>query len=100
MIEWATQFFFSGRIVDVVIAITIIEGIALAIYYRRTGNGVAPRHFVLNMAAGLCLMMALRFALTDAGWMMVALCLSASGIIHTLDLVSRWQRAGRQPDFR
>ena len=94
------QFFLSGRVVDVAIVITLIEGIALAVYFRSTGNGVAPRHYALNMAAGLCLMLALRFALTGSGWVLVALCLSASGVIHALDIVSRWQRTGRQPNFR
>ena len=100
MNEALAQFFFSGRVVDVAMALTLIEGVALAIYHRRTGNGVAPRHYALNMAAGLFLMLALRFALHDAGWVLVALCLSASGVVHALDLVSRWQRTGRQPNFR
>jgi hypothetical protein len=100
MNEALAQFFFSGRVVDVAMAITVIEGVALAIYHRRTGNGVAPRHYVLNMVSGLFLMLALRTALTDAGWMLVALCLSASGVIHALDMMGRWQRTGHQPDSR
>ena len=100
MNEALAQLFLSGRIVDMVIAITVFEGIAMAIYHRITGNGVPPRNYALNMASGLCLMLALRFALTNGGWMMVALGLTASGIIHGLDLASRWQRAGRQPNFR
>ena len=92
MNEALAQFFLSGRVVDVAIAITLLEGLALAVYHRATGRGVAPRNFAINMVSGLCLMMALRTALTGSSWMMVALFLSASGAVHAVDIWRRWQR--------
>ena len=92
MNEALAQFFLSGRVVDVAIAITLLEGLALAVYHRATGRGVAPRNFAINMVSGLCLMMALRAALTGSSWMMVALFLSASGAVHAVDIWRRWQR--------
>ena len=92
MNEALAQFFLSGRVVDVAIAITLLEGLALAAYHRATGRGVAPRNFAINMVSGLCLMMALRTALTGSSWMMVALFLSASGAVHAVDIWRRWQR--------
>ena len=92
MNEALAQFFLSGRVVDVAIAITLLEGLALAAYHRATGRGVAPANFAINMASGLCLMLALRTALTGFSWMMVALLLSASGAVHAVDIWRRWQR--------
>ncbi len=92
MNEILAQFFLSGRVVDVAIAITVLEGIALTAYHRATSRGVGPRNFAVNMASGLCLMLALRAALTGASWMVVALCLSASGTLHAFDIWRRWQR--------
>ena len=92
MNEALAQFFLSGRVVDVAIAITLLEGLALAAYHRATGRGVAPRNFAINMVSGLCLMLALRTALTGSSWMVVALFLSASGAVHAVDIWRRWQR--------
>ena len=100
MNEALAQFFSSGRAVDLAIAITVIEAMALAAYHQRTGRGLAPKQYVLNVISGLCLMLALRFALTGSTWLWVALSLSTSGVIHALDMASRWQRSGRQPNFR
>jgi hypothetical protein len=86
------QFFLSGRVVDLAIAITVLEGLALAAYHRATGRGVDPRNFAVNMVSGLCLMLALRSALTGSSWMVVAVCLSASGAVHAFDIWRRWQR--------
>ena len=100
MNEALALFFSSGRAVDLAIAITVIEGVVLAVYHRVTGRGVAPKQYVLNVLSGLCLMLALRFALTDSDRLWVALSLSASGVIHALDMTTRWRRSGRQPNFR
>ena len=100
MNEMLAPFFSSGRVVDVAIGITVLEGLALAAYYRVTGSGVSPRYFALNMLSGICLMLALRSALVGANWGVTALFLSASGVIHVLDIFSRWRRTGRQPYFR
>ena len=92
MNEILAQFFLSGRVADVAIAITVVEGLAIAAYFRATGRGVDPRNYAVNMVSGVCLMLALRAALTGASWAMVALCLSASGALHALDIWRRWQR--------
>ena len=56
-----------AQIIDAVIVFTLIECVALVIYHRRTGRGVAVRDFFANMVSGLCLMFALRCLATDAG---------------------------------
>ncbi len=81
----------SGRLVDVVIAITVIEALALAIYHRISGKGVAPSQFLVNLVSGLCLMLALRAALAGAGPLWVACWVTAAGLAHVLDLRQRWK---------
>lgn len=85
----------SGRIVDVMIALVVLEVLALTLYRRRTGAGVAELSLAANAAAGISLMLALRAGLTDAGWATVALCLLFALVFHAADIGQRWSpRAG------
>lgn len=79
------------RLVDGVIAFTLLEAVWLVLWHRRTGRGVRPGDVLPNMASGLCLMAALRAALTEAGSAAVALWLVAAGLAHGLDLWRRWR---------
>jgi hypothetical protein len=84
---------FSGPLwVDLIIGFTLLEGLALALYFRATGRGVAPSQFGVNLASGLCLMVALRCAVAGAGSMWIAAALLAAGLAHGLDLWRRWRR--------
>ena len=84
---------FSGTLpIDAVIALTLVEGIALALYHRQTGRGIAMGEFAANLAAGLCLMLALRGAVAGAGWLWIAPCLLGAGLAHGADLWRRWDR--------
>ena len=84
--------FESRHLVDLVLVLTLFEVAALALYRRRTGKGVRMADVGPNLVAGLCLMLALRAALSTAGWPWVALALMASGLAHAVDLRRRWQR--------
>lgn len=79
-------------LVDAVILLTLLEAAALAAYRHRTGAGVAVRDFIVNLASGLCLMLALRGALAGAGGMVIAAWLLAAGLLHAADLALRWSR--------
>jgi hypothetical protein len=85
-----------ANLIDLVIAFTLVECAALALYHRVTGRGVAPREFVVNMASGLCLMLALRCLARDAGATWVALFLLVAGLAHGTDIWLRWRRGSRQ----
>jgi len=87
------ELFATGRIVDLVLALVALEAIGLAIYRRRTGRGVAAGDLLPNLVAGACLLLALRAALTGAGWMWVAGWLAASLPAHLADLRRRWRRS-------
>ena len=83
--------FASGRIVDLVLGLTVLEGLALMAYRRRTGRGPAPAPLLANLLAGICLLLAVRAALVDAWWGWLALCLAGSLVAHLADLGLRWR---------
>jgi hypothetical protein len=85
---------FSGAtvLIDIVIAVTLLEVLVLALLHRRNRGGLAPGDFLPSLAAGLCLMFALRAGLTSAGWGWVAAGLTLSGLAHAVDLRRRWRR--------
>ena len=81
---------FMSSLVDLVIAITVFECIALLTLNRVTGRGLAPSAFLLNLLSGLCLMLAMRGFVHEAGWPWIAVCLMFAGIAHGADLLRRW----------
>ena len=82
----------APALVDVVIGVTALEGLALLVYHRRTGKGVAGDQFIVNLFAGLSLMLALRLSVGGAGTAWVCASLMAAGAFHGLDLWRRWAR--------
>jgi len=85
------QLFANGHVVDLILGLMVAEALALIIYRRRTGRGIAPLDLVGNLLAGLCLLLALRAALVDAAWGWIAAWLSVALIAHLLDLQRRWK---------
>lgn len=84
----------SGWLLNAVIAVTLLEAAALLVYRRVSGKGIALRDWGLNLLSGLCLMMAVRSAVLGAVWPATAAWLSAAGLAHGADLLSRWRRQG------
>ena len=84
-----------GAIVDFAIAVALVETLVLVLRHRRTGRGIAPADLLPNIAAGLCLMLALRAALLQADWFWIVTPLAASGIAHVLDLRRRASQPSR-----
>lgn len=87
------QWYASGRLIDGVIALTVVELLALWLFHKRTGRGLAPSDYLLNGLAGLSLMVALRGAVTPL-WGLVAVGLVLAGAAHYADL---WMRARGKP---
>ncbi len=81
----------DGRLLDLVIAVLLLEIAALLAWHWRTGRGLAPRALLPNLLAGLCLMLGLR-AVQAGGhgaWLVAAL--AASGLAHLVDMRQRWR---------
>jgi len=86
-----TEFITSGRAIDLVLLMVLLEAIALTAYKRKTGRGVAGLDLIANLLAGACLMLAVRGALTGASWQWIALFMSAALLAHMADLWRRWK---------
>ena len=87
--ELLAELFASGRIIDVILALVALEGMALLLWHRRTGRGPAAIPLLCNLASGAALMLAVRAALTGATWPAVAACLLLSLVAHASELFLR-----------
>ena len=80
-------------LVDAVVAVALIELVALVAWHVATGRGLAAADLVANLSAGLCLLGALRSVLAGSAWPVCALWLAAAGAAHATDLVRRSRAA-------
>jgi len=81
--------FASGRIVDIAIMLMLAETGAIWLYRRARGPILAVSDLAWNVAAGASLLLALRAALTGAGWIWIAGFLTAALIAHVGDVRRR-----------
>ncbi len=82
--------FASGRIIDAVLLLVVVEASILAWIGRRRGLPLAS--LLANLASGAALMLALRAALVGAGWIAVAGWMLAGLVAHLADLSLRFRR--------
>lgn len=78
-----SEFFSSGRAVDVVLAVLLVE--ALLLFVR----GRDPSQVVTALLPAALMMIALRAALTGLAWPWIAMPLAAAFPVHLLDLRAR-----------
>jgi hypothetical protein len=83
--------FATGRIVDLILGLIVLEAVVLALWHRWTGKGVSSAGIIWFLMAGACLLLALRAALTGATWFWIALWLAAALAAHVADLHHRWR---------
>ncbi len=76
-------FFKTGHAVDLVLAFMALEAVILIALKRRALT------VVLTILPGAAMMLALRAAMTDAGWQWVAIWLTVSLPLHLADLRHR-----------
>jgi hypothetical protein len=77
--------FSSGRVVELVLALVVLEALALALWARKPLARWLPA-----LGAGAGLLLGWRLALSGAPWVWVALALSAAGLAHGVDLWRLW----------
>jgi hypothetical protein len=87
-----------STVIDIVIGVTLLEGLALWGWHRSTGRGLPPLDLLPSLGAGLCLMLALRFVLVGGAWPWIVACLLGSGVAHGFDLRRRW--SSTRPEIR
>ena len=94
MMDLLQSLFLSGAIIDLIVLLMVVEVAALLAWRRVTGTGVAPRALLPFLAAGICLMLAVKFALTGQDWTRVAMALAGAFVFHLADIALRWQGPG------
>lgn len=85
----------SGRLVEIIVLLMLLEGGLLLLWRWRSGGAVPAAGVLAMIGAGVCLMLALRAALTGAGSGSVAFWLLLALLAHVGDLAARWQRPSR-----
>lgn len=97
MTAWLERSVLGGGLIDLIIGISLLEVIGLLVYHYRTKRGLMPREYLLNIGSGLCLMLALRCALTGSAWYIISAFLLVAGLAHAVDIALRllWQAAIR-----
>lgn len=80
------------HLVDLVLAVLVVEGAILILAHRWTGSGLAPRACLGLLGAGLFLALALRCAMSGVSLLWVALCLGLAFVAHLDDLRRRLVR--------
>lgn len=86
-----SELFASGRVVDAILALIVVEAVLLAFLHRRRGVGVPPADLLGYLASGAALLLALRSALVGAPWISTAFWLAAALVAHLVDLARRWR---------
>lgn len=83
--------FDSGRVVDLILLIVVLEAVVLSVVWRRAGR----RRFALlaNLSAGAFLLLALRGVMMNTSYLLPAAALCAAGCAHVIDLALRWRES-------
>jgi hypothetical protein len=85
--------FASGRIVDWIVLILILEWVSVLVAVRVLKRSLSLVALSVGLAAGLALLLALRESLLGARWQAVATWLAAAFVAHILDLHIRLKGA-------
>ena len=83
------ELFASGRIVDLVLLLVVLEVAALPWLLQRMGSRVRLGQLLPNIAAGAALFIALRLTISEASWHWVAVAMIAALLAHLVDLNQR-----------
>ena len=85
------ELFASGRIIDLILALVVLEAMLVAMVRQRTGRGIAFVDFIASLAPGVALLMAIRAQAGNHAWTSVAFWLVVALAMHVADLARRWQ---------
>jgi hypothetical protein len=87
-----SELFATGRIVDLILALMVLEATALWVLRRLSGRGPPLARWVPTLLAGAFLLLALRLAMIQAAWQGIATALLLALLAHIADLLGRCQR--------
>lgn len=73
--------------VDAALVVIVVESVFVVMRRHRAAFGKPIAAVLANLAAGLCLMLALRAAVAGAGWPWIVAGLALSGVAHVGDWI-------------
>jgi len=79
----------SGRIVDLIFAVLLVEAAVLVVLLRARGRRGLLAGVLLNLAAGALLLLGLRALWGGADWRLAGALLGGAFLAHVVDLVLR-----------
>jgi hypothetical protein len=85
----------SPHVIDAILGFTLVEAVVLWVWLRRRMPGGARGVILpigLLLLPGVCLMTAIRAALSGMAWPWVPAALAGALVAHLLDLWARWRR--------
>lgn len=80
-----------AALIDLILGLTAAEAVVLGFWHWWTGRGLGAGEVARMLLPGVCLILALRAALTGDVWPFVPLALTAALIAHLADLRGRWR---------
>lgn len=83
------ELFASGRVAEWVIAVLVLEALAILMIRKLGGRGPGLAAVLPFLLAGGCLLLAWRTAAAGLSWPVPALLLLGAGVAHLLDLARR-----------
>jgi hypothetical protein len=81
--------FETGRVADLLLAVLVVEAVAIFFWYRLTGRGPSLARAWPFLLAGACLLLAWRTAAGGLPWLLPAAFLAGAGAAHAIDLLRR-----------
>ena len=78
--------------VDFILALVLVEVVGFALFWALKKRGLSPFTLAANLAAGACLLLAVRAALTGQDGLLT-IALAGAGVAHVLDLAQRFALA-------
>lgn len=85
--------FATGRIVDFILVFMLLEAVGSILLNRRWRLRAVPAVVIFNLASGAALLMALRAALQQAAWPLIAAWLLVALAGHVGEVSIRWWAA-------
>jgi hypothetical protein len=83
------ELFESGRLVDLILALLVVEAAVVCILALTGRITAVATAWIFNLAAGGCLLLALRAVLEGADWRVAAAWLGAALLAHLADVAFR-----------
>lgn len=85
--------FDNGSLLLAIVVLIALEGLGLYWLEQRGRSPLRLREVLGNLVSGAALMLAVRAALLDQSWTVVATWLLCALLAHVTDLLVRWRRS-------